>query len=87
MFTKITINDLKKELGIWCKQMRKKDGLSQIELAELLAVSRLTISNLEKGINVNVDTLFCVLKHFDELYPLHAFVKDKQASLTIESLY
>jgi transcriptional regulator with XRE-family HTH domain len=87
MFTKITINDLKKELGIWCKQMRKKDGLSQIELAELLAVSRLTISNLEKGINVNVDTLFCVLKHFDELYPLHAFVKDKQANLTIESLY
>ncbi len=87
MFTKITINDLKQEFGIWCKQMRKKEGLSQTELAELLAVSRLTISNLEKGINVNVDTLFCALKHFDELNALYALVKDKQASLTIESLY
>jgi transcriptional regulator with XRE-family HTH domain len=87
MFKNITINDLKRELGIWCKQIRKKEGLSQIELAEVLAVSRLTISNLEKGINVNVDTLFCVLKHFDELNALHAFVKEKQANLTIESLY
>lgn len=87
MFTKITIKELQKEMGSWCKEMRKKEGLSQSDLADALAVSRLTILKLEKGENINVDTLFCVLKHFDELNNLYDFVQMKKANLTIESLY
>lgn len=86
MFTRITIKELKLEIGSWCKEMRKKEGLSQSELAEALSVSRLTISKLEKGENITVDTLFSALKHFDELNSINDFVKEKKANLTIESL-
>ncbi|MEN9301822.1 MAG: hypothetical protein RL264_251 [Bacteroidota bacterium] len=87
MFTKITSKELRLTVGSWCKELRKKEGLSQAELADALAVSRLTIAKVERGDNYTVETLFNVLRHFGELNSIHDFVKEKKANLTIESLY
>ena len=44
----ITIKEVKANLGVWCKQLRKTQELTQKQLAEELALSPLTISKLEK---------------------------------------
>ncbi len=87
MFDVLTVKELQITVGKWCKLLRKKEGLSQQELAERLAVARLTIAKLENGDNVTVDTLFKVLQHFEELNSVNAFVTDKINNLNIQSLY
>lgn len=87
MFDVVTIRELKTTVGKWCKLMRKNARLSQQELADQLAVSKLTVSKLENGENVTVDTLFKVLQHFEELKAVNTFVAGKIDNLSIQSLY
>lgn len=87
MFGVLTIKEVKENIGDWCKKLRKEAGLSQQELADLLAVSRLTISKLEKGDNVTMDTLLKLLNHFEELQPLHTFIMSRKELPGTESLY
>ena len=49
MFDITEIKDVKKEIGLLVKTVRKNRGLSQIQLARSLDVSRTTIQNLELG--------------------------------------
>jgi len=67
MFDTVEIKDVKKELGLLVKAMRKQRGLSQNQLAKSLDVSRTTIQNLELGKNFTVDTILKVLKEMDLL--------------------
>lgn len=67
MFDAIEIKEVKNELGFLVKALRKQRGLSQIELAKSLDVSRTTIQNLELGKNFTVDTILKVLKEMDLL--------------------
>jgi transcriptional regulator with XRE-family HTH domain len=66
-FDTTTISDVKLKIAIAVKALRKKENLSQEELAAQLAVSRITIQNLEAGKNFTIDTLLKVLQHFDLL--------------------
>lgn len=62
MFIKnIKIKDIKLEIGQLVKSFRKRDKISQEELAEKLNLSRITIQNLEAGKNFTIDTLLKVL--------------------------
>lgn len=72
-----TIKDVKLNFGTWCKSMRKLDGLSQAQLSEELAVSRITISNLENGENATFETILKVLQYFDELKNFNQFITSK----------
>lgn len=48
------------------EQIRKEKGLSQVELAEVLEVSRQTISSLENGrYNPSIVLAFKIAKYFD----------------------
>jgi len=87
MFNFVTIKEVKERIGDWCRALRKQERLSQQELADLLAVSRLTISKLENGDNVTLDTLLKVLNHFGEMQSLHAYITNRNETLRTESLY
>ena len=70
MFDTIKIKDVKIDIGETVRLMRKQNGLSQQQLAELLNISRITVQNLEAGKNFTIDTLLKVLQHFDKLRQL-----------------
>jgi len=70
MFKTIEIKDIKIEMGLLVKAIRKQRGITQVELANSLDVSRTTIQNLERGKNYTVDTILKVLKELDLLGPL-----------------
>lgn len=67
MFETIEINDVKTELGLLVKALRKQRGISQIQLAKSLNISRTTVQNLELGENFTVNTFLKVLKEMDLL--------------------
>lgn len=87
MFDLITINEVKIKIGQLCKQKRQFYNLSQEQLAENLAMSRITIQKLEKGKNVTVDTFLKVLNHFDKLESFHSFLIENTENQNIPSLY
>lgn len=84
----LKIKDVKTEIGQLVKSLRKKQKLSQQELAEQLDLSRITIQNLESGKNFTIDTLLKVFKHFDVLIGFNQFLIDKRdESEQLTSLY
>jgi transcriptional regulator with XRE-family HTH domain len=84
----VKIKDLKEEIGLLVKSYRKRDKLSRKELAEQLNVSRITIQNLESGMNFTIDTLLKVLLHFDAMVALNDFIIEKRKENDeVESLY
>lgn len=88
MFDTIEIKDTKKEIGQLIKVVRKSRKLTQIEVANALAVSRNTIQNLEAGKNFTIDTLFKVLKEFDLLERVYSeIVAVRREIETTKSLY
>lgn len=88
MLTFTTIKDVKDNLGLWCKALRKSEKLTQQQLAEELALSPLTISKLENGENPTIETLMKVLQYFNEMDAFNQFLKKKIELLdTNESMY
>lgn len=74
----VKIKDVKTEIGQFVRVIRKRNDLTQEELAQLLNISRITVQNLEAGKNFTIDTLLKVLEHFDLLKELNTLVKDKR---------
>lgn len=71
MFETVEIKDVKIEIGSLVKALRKQRGMSQIQLAESLNVSRTTIRNLELGKNFTIDTLLKVAQELDLIEQLN----------------
>jgi transcriptional regulator with XRE-family HTH domain len=88
MFDTVEIKDVKNELGALVKALRKQRGLSQIQLADSLDVSRTTIQNLELGKNFTVDTILKVLKEMDLLTQLKSEItQTKTHVINSKSMY
>ena len=88
MFDTIEIKDVKRELGFLVKALRKQRGLSQIQLAKSLNISRTTIQNLELGKNFTVDTILKVLKQMDLLSQLNSEILEaKSHVINSKSMY
>lgn len=88
MFNTVEIKDVKNELGALVKALRKQRGLSQIQLANSLDVSRTTVQNLELGKNFTVDTLLKVLKEMDLLTQLKSEItQTKTHVINSKSMY
>ena len=84
----IKIKDVKLEIGKLVRSLRKRENISQEQLAELLELSRITIRNLESGKNATTDTLLKVLQHFELLPSLHQLIINKRdENEQLESLY
>jgi transcriptional regulator with XRE-family HTH domain len=88
VFSTSNPSDVKLDIGIWLRSMRKSRRLSQEELASALGLSRITLQNAESGKNITLDTLLLLLRHFEELENIHKFVLDrKDSTSSIPSLY
>ncbi len=88
MFDTIEIKDVKRELGVLVKALRKQRGLSQLQLAKSLDVSRTTIQNLELGKNFTVDTILKVMKEMDLLTQLNSeILQAKSHVVNSKSMY
>lgn len=88
MFDFITIKDIQKTLGEWSKLLRKREKLTQQELAKELDISPITISKLENGENATLETILKVLQYFDELNSFNRFIQTKIENLNdTKSLY
>ena len=89
MFTgNLKIKDVKSEIAQLVKSYRKQQRLTQQELADQLALSRITIQNLESGNNFTIDTLLKVFNHFDTLVGFNQFLMDKRNEIEqLTSLY
>lgn len=84
----VNIKDVKLGVGRFVKAKRKAENLTQEQLAERLAMSRITIQNLEAGKNFTMNTLLKVLQHFDLLSALHQLIiNEVDVAESIESLY
>lgn len=87
-FNLSTAQDVKLDIGVWLRLMRKSRKLSQEELASELGMSRITLQNAENGKNITIDTLLLLLRHFDELEGIHKFIREKKEGLAnVRSLY
>lgn len=88
MFNSVEIKDVKTEIGLLVKAIRKQRGLSQGQLAKSLDVSRTTIQNLELGKNFTVDTILKVLKEVDMLAQLNSEITQaKDHVINSKSMY
>ena len=73
----ISIKEVKANLGLWCKQLRKSQRLTQKQLADELALSPLTISKLENGENPTIETILKVLQYFNEMEDFNLYMKQR----------
>jgi transcriptional regulator with XRE-family HTH domain len=80
-FNLSTVQDVKLDIGVWLRLMRKSRKLSQAEFASELGVSRITLQNAENGKNITIDTLLLLFRHFDELEGIHKFIREKKEGL------
>lgn len=62
-----------KKIGNFIKEKRVQQNISQEELAEKTAMSRSTLSLMERGQNYSILNLLKVLRILDALYVLDAF--------------
>ncbi|MBS1571973.1 MAG: helix-turn-helix transcriptional regulator [Bacteroidetes bacterium] len=84
----ITIKEVKTNMGQLCRQLRKAQKLTKLELAEELGLSRFTVAKLENGENPTLDTLLKVLQYFDEMKSLNQYILDKTNDLNYnQSMY
>ncbi len=81
MFEVTEVKDVKRELGLLVKALRKQRKMSQAQLASALDVSRTTIQNLEKGNNFTVDTILKVMKEMDLLTQVMKEVSEAKAQV------
>lgn len=77
MFDFITVREVKSNIGRWCRLLRKSAELSQQELADELAMSRITVSKLENGENFTIETLLKVLQHFDQMQAFNEYILNR----------
>lgn len=88
MFNTVEVKDVKNELGLLVKAIRKQRGISQIQLANSLDISRTTIQNLELGKNFTIDTILKVLKELDLLEQVQREITQaKSHVINTKSLY
>lgn len=84
----ITIKNVQQSIGEWCKLLRKREQLTQQQLAVELGLSPITISKLENGENATLETILKVLQYFDAMNGLNQFVQTKITNLNdTKSLY
>lgn len=68
-------NEVLAELGMHVKSLRKTAGMNQTQLAERVGVSRVNISEIERGSNTTISTFLRILKVFNKLEALEEILQ------------
>lgn len=67
--------DLLREIGTRIKTMRKSSGMSQQELADQVGLSRVSISEIERGGNTSLSSFVRILKTFGLINELNSLLE------------
>lgn len=67
-------------IGLFVQQTRIKQNITQEELAKRAAISRSTVSMLERGDNISLNNLIKILRILDALYVLREFETTEEIS-------
>lgn len=88
MISVVTIKNVQESIGEWCRLLRKREKLTQQQLAVELDLSPITISKLENGENATLETVLKILQYFEELDGFNRFIQSKITNLNdIKPLY
>lgn len=88
MINVVTIKNVQESIGEWCRLLRKREKLTQQQLAVELDLSPITISKLENGENATLETVLKILQYFEELDGFNRFIQSKIRNLNdIKPLY
>ncbi|HLV42242.1 MAG TPA: helix-turn-helix transcriptional regulator [Brumimicrobium sp.] len=88
MINVVTIKNVQESIGEWCRLLRKREKLTQQQLAVELDLSPITISKLENGENATLETALKILQYFEELDGFNRFIQSKITNLNnIKPLY
>lgn len=87
MFQRVKVSDVRLQIGQHLRALRKRQRMSQQELADLIGVSRVTVYNIESGKNANIDTWLLILEHFDALAEFSHFMVQQNDAIDTGSLY
>lgn len=68
------------KIGLFVQQTRIKENLTQGELAKQAAISRATLSLLERGENISLLNLIKILRILNALYVLNGFDEYEELS-------
>lgn len=68
------------KIGFFVQQTRIKENLTQGELAQQAAISRTTLSLLERGENISLSNLIKILRILNALYVLNSFDVQEELS-------
>lgn len=68
------------KIGFFIQQTRIKENLTQGELAQQAAISRTTLSLLERGENISLINLIKILRILNALYVLDSFDVQEELS-------
>ena len=72
------------QIGLFIQQTRIKQNLTQDEVATQAAISRSTLSLIERGDNLSLVNLIKILRTLDALYVLQSFeVRDELSPLQL----
>jgi len=83
----LSVKDVKLNIAELVKMLRKRQQISQEELAEKLNLSRITISNLELGKNATLDTLLKVFQYLELMESLNNYIAEEIKNNQYNSLY
>jgi transcriptional regulator with XRE-family HTH domain len=87
MFHRIKVSDVRIQIGQLLRNLRKRERISQQELADRIGVSRVTVYNIETGKNANIDTWLLILEHFDALAEFSEFMRQQNDTIDTGSIY
>lgn len=88
MLDLVTIKDVQRSLGLYCRLLRKREKLTQKDLAFELDLSVITIFKVENGDNATLDTILKILQYFDQMNNFNTFIQEKITNLNdSKSLY
>lgn len=87
MFQTVKVSDVRQQMGNYLRMLRKREGLTQEALGELLGFSRVTIYNIETGKNANLNTFLLILEHFGELEQFSRYIVEQGDVDDAESIY
>lgn len=68
------------EIGNFIARRRVQKQITQAELAKKTALSRSTVSLMERGESISLNNLLKILRILDSLYVLHSFVVPEKKS-------
>jgi transcriptional regulator with XRE-family HTH domain len=68
------------KIGLFVQQSRIKENLTQGDLAQQAAISRATLSMLERGENISLLNLIKILRILNALYVLNGFDEPEELS-------